>query len=111
MLGNPAVGMNHLTEQVSDLIAVRESTWRADIACHQYLTVFDDDAAATATVAGGAFRHGVGKVQEIVVPGGADMQLGENLFHFPMQLRYGAVVVEHKVGLTDAFTKVLLVGY
>ena len=105
--------MNHLTEQVSDLVAMRESTRRADIACHQDLAVFDDDAAATATVAGSTLSNGVGEIHKIFIPRWAFifliLNLLQHLFHPLVKFLYAAVVLKHIVGLMDALAEVLFV--
>ena len=113
VLGDTAVGMNHLTEKMPHLVAVRESARRAHVACHEDLTILDDDASAAATVAGGALSHGVGHIHKVFVPRRTFILLIFNilqhLLHAFVKVFDGAVVLEHIVGLVDALAEVLLV--
>ena len=113
MLGDTAVGMNHLTEKMTHFVAMRESTRRAHISCHQNLAVFDDDTSAATTVAGGAFSHSVGKIHEILIPRRTFILLILNIlqhfFHLLVKVFDAAVVLEHIISLMDALAEVLFV--
>ena len=113
MFCDTAISMNHFSKKMSDLVAMRESTWRADIACHQNLTVLDDDATAAATVTSGTFSNGVGQVHKIFIPRWTFILLIFNIlqyFFYPLvKLLYTTVVLEHIIRLMDALAEVLFV--
>lgn len=68
MIADVTIGIDALTEEVSDLIAMRETSRRTDIAGDEELLILDDDAATTAAVAGSPFRSRVGEFHKILVP-------------------------------------------
>ena len=109
--GDMSVGVDGLSEEVSDFVAVRESGGRADVAGDEELAVFDDDAAAAAAVAGGALAGCVGEFHEVFVPGGATVgDFLQHGFDLSVEVVDGAAVVEAVVGVLDAVAEVLLVG-
>ena len=111
VVGDAAVFLDGLAEEVPHLVAVREAGGGPDVARDKELAVLDDDAAAAAAVAGGTLGGGVGKLHEVFVPAGAVVHnLAEHLLHLRVELLDGATVVETVVGMLDAVFEVLLVG-
>ena len=60
-------------ELVADFVAVRHTDRGADVARGEYLFVADNDAAATATVAGGAGGDYLADFHEIFIPRGTNI--------------------------------------
>ena len=109
--GGATVLFDGLAEEVSHLVAVRQPRGGTDIAGDEQLAVFDDDASATATVAGGTLGGSVGQLHEIFVPRGPTVHyLPQHLLYLLAQLLTGAVVVKTEVGMVNAVAEVLFVG-
>ena len=65
---NLTVGVDGLTEQMSNFVTMGQACRRANISGNEELAVFDDNTATTATVAGGSFGGGVGQLHKVFVP-------------------------------------------
>jgi len=68
MGGNGAVLVHHLFELMAGIVAVGKAGGRSNVTCYKELVIPGDDAARTATVAGGPLGNGVADLHKILIP-------------------------------------------
>jgi len=83
VVGYMAVGMRHLFEEMSYIVAVWQPHGRTHVSGYQYLLVAGNDAAAAPAIAGSALGHGARYFHEVLVPGGTDIRSAFLFVHNP----------------------------